>query len=97
MPLYMVIEIEIKNQKLYSEYVDKVYNIVTQYGGKYLVRGDSITPVSNNWNPERLIIIEFQNREQVQKCFQSSEYLEIVQLREKSTISKAILVESHDG
>ncbi len=93
MTLYMIIEIEIKDQELYSEYVHKVYDIITQYGGKYLVRGGEITPISNNWNPERIIIVEFHNKDQMQKCFQSPEYLEIAPLREKSTISKAITVE----
>ena len=69
----MIIEIEIKNKELYSKYVENVYDITTKYGGKYLARGGTITPISNNWNPERIIIIEFQNKEQMQKCFQAPE------------------------
>jgi len=95
MPLYMIIEIEVKVQKLYSEYIKKVSDIVTKNGGRYLARGGKITPVSNNWNPERIIVIEFQNREQIRQCFTSTEYLEIAPLREKSTISKAIIVEGY--
>jgi uncharacterized protein (DUF1330 family) len=93
MALYLIIEIEIKDQECYLEYVNKVYSIVTKYGGKYLARGGDITPISNSWNPERIIIIEFQNKKQMQKCFQSSEYLAIAPLREKSTMSRAIAVE----
>lgn len=93
MAFYMIIETETKNQKLYSEYIQKVYDIVTKYGGKYLVRGGNIISITNNWKPERIIVVEFQNKEQMQKCFQSSEYLAIASLREQSTISKAIIVE----
>ena len=89
----MIIEIKVKDQVLYSEYVQKTYDIVTKYGGRYLARGGIITPVSKNWNPERIIIIEFQNKEQIQKCFQAPEYLEIASIREQSTTSKAIIVE----
>ena len=89
----MIIEIEVKDQVLYSEYVQKVYDIATTYGGRYLARGGIITPVSKNWNPERIIIIEFQHKEEIQKCFQSQEYIEIAPIREQSTTSKAIIVE----
>ena len=93
MAVYMIIEIAIKDVDLYSEYIEKVYDIVTHHGGKYLARGGAVTPVSNNWNPERIIVIEFQDREQHRRCFQSPEYLRIAALREQSTVSRAILVE----
>ena len=60
---------------------------------KYLVRRGQITAITNNWEPEKIVIIEFRNKEQVQQCFQSPEYLEIAPLREKSTVSKAIMIE----
>lgn len=93
MSLYMIIEIKVRDQELYSEYVQNVYDIVTKYGGRYLARSGTITPVSKNWNPERIIIIEFQNKEQMQRCFQAPEYIEIAPIREQSTTSKAIIVE----
>jgi uncharacterized protein (DUF1330 family) len=97
MAVYMIIEITIKDKILYSEYIEKVYGIVSRHGGKYIIRGGDITPISNNWSPERIIIIEFQDREQYLRCFQSPEYLQIAPLREQSTMSKAILVEGHNG
>lgn len=93
MSCYMVIEIKVTDQAMYSEYVQKVHDIVTHYGGRYLARGGTITPVSKNWNPERIIIIEFQNREHMQQCFHSPEYLDIAPMREQSTTSKAVIVE----
>lgn len=95
MAVYMIIDIEVKEDEAYSEYIDRVYEIVTKYGGKYLVRGGKITPVSNMWNPERIIVIEFQNIRQMEECFESHEYSEIAPLREQSTASKAIVVEGY--
>jgi len=93
MTIYMIIEISIKNENLYSQYIDQVPKIVEKYGGKYLVRGGKVTSISSNWNPERIIVVEFDTIDQLQKCFKSPEYLELAPLREKSTISKAIAVE----
>jgi uncharacterized protein (DUF1330 family) len=92
----MILDVEIKNKEVYSEYIDKVYGIVTKHGGRYLVRGGKITPVSSNWNPERIIVIEFQDKQQIQECFQSKEYLDIAYLREQSSVAKAVVVEGCD-
>ena len=52
-----------------------------------------MTPLSGNWSPERLVIIEFEAIEQVHRCFGSPEYLELALLREQSAVSKAIVVD----
>ena len=93
MAVYMIVEIEVKSEMVYAEYVDKVRAIVEKHGGRYLVRGGEVTPLSGNWSPERVVIIEFEAIEQVRRCFDSPEYLELVPLREQSTVSKAIVVD----
>ena len=93
MAVYVIIEIKIKNKSPYAEYVEKVRSIVEKYKGRYLVRGGEITPLSGNWNPERIIVIEFPSYEDVKSWLSSQEYKEIAQLREKSTVTTAIVVE----
>lgn len=93
MACYLVIEIKVLNSDLYSQYVQNVPEVVSKYGGRYLARGGEVTPITGNWNPERVILIEFDSIDQVQRCFQSSEYLELAPLREKSTRSRAIIVQ----
>jgi uncharacterized protein (DUF1330 family) len=93
MSVYMIVEIEVKNSELYSQYVERVPAVVKKHGGRYLARGGQVTPLSGNWNPDRLILLEFGNLEQLQRCFASSEYLELAPLREQSTLSKSIVVE----
>jgi len=73
--------------------VERVPEVVEKYGGRYLVRGGEVTPLSGDWNPERVIIVEFETVERLQRCFRSAEYLELAPLKEQSTVSKAIIVE----
>jgi len=95
MSVYMIVEIEIKDETLYSEYITQVYDVVVKHGGKYLVRGGQITPMSGDWKPDRIIIIEFDSIQQIDKCFNSAEYQTIAPLRKSSTNSRSIIVESH--
>jgi uncharacterized protein (DUF1330 family) len=93
MSVYMIVEITVKNSELYSRYVEQVPQVVDKYGGRYLIRGGRATSLSGNWNPERIILLEFETVEQLQKCFGSPDYREIALLREQSITSKSIIVE----
>lgn len=94
--VYMVIDISIRDNELYSRYVKQVPPIIKKYGGKYLIRGGKVTSIAGNWNPERIIVIEFTSMQHLQKCFQSPEYAQIAPLRKQSTVSKAIVVNGVD-
>jgi uncharacterized protein (DUF1330 family) len=95
MSVYMVVEIEVQNSELYSQYVERVPKVVEKYGGQYLARGGAVTPLSGNWSPERIVLIEFETAEQLRRCFSSPEYLELAPLREQSTTGKSIIVEGY--
>ena len=93
MSVYMIIDIQVKDNEMYSKYIEKVPEIISKYGGRYLTRGGKIIPLTGNWNPERIVLIQVDSIEQLQRCFQSPEYLEIAPLREQATVSRAIIVE----
>lgn len=77
----------------YQEYIELVKPIVESYGGRYLVRSNKITALQNKWIPDRVIIIEWKTREQLEACFSSEEYRAIAGKRENSVDSRAIIVE----
>ncbi|MDE7061811.1 MAG: DUF1330 domain-containing protein [Lachnospiraceae bacterium] len=77
----------------YQEYIREVEPIVKRFGGRYMVRSDRVTNLSEDWKPDRVIIIEWDSREQLEQCFRSEEYQKIAGKRENSVDSKAIIVE----
>jgi uncharacterized protein (DUF1330 family) len=66
---------------------------VEQYGGRYLVRGGKTVAVSGNWNPERLLVIEFESLTDLQNCFSSQAYKLVAHLRIESTRSRSLIAE----
>jgi uncharacterized protein (DUF1330 family) len=68
---------------------------VEKYGGCYHVRGEKILPLGD-WKPERVVVIEFQNKNQIQKWLISPEYAAIAPLREGGAVSQAIIVEGYN-
>jgi uncharacterized protein (DUF1330 family) len=93
MPVYLIIEITVIDPEVYAEYVDQVPTVVEKYGGRYLVRGGGVTPLSGGWQPERIIVVEFDGIEQIQDFLSSPEYQALIPLRQQSTTSRSIIVE----
>ncbi len=75
--------------------MEKVPATVRKYGGRYVVRGGAVTPLTGDWRPERIIVLEFPTAEQMQRWNVSPEYLELAPLRVRSTKTRAIAVEGH--
>jgi uncharacterized protein (DUF1330 family) len=96
MAVYLIIEVEIKDKGPYLEYLEKVRSIVEKYKGRYLARGGKVIPLFGNWNPERIVVIEFPSHEDVKRWLGSQEYKEISPLRERSTVTRAIVVEGSE-
>lgn len=93
MSVFMIIDIEVRDKETYAEYVKKAEKIVKKYGGRYLVQGGRISSISGDWNPQRIVIIEFASRQALNTCFSSEEYKSIAYLRERSTNSRTIAVD----
>lgn len=95
MPVYMIIEITVEDAQTYAEYVERVPATVEKYGGRYVVRGGAVTPLTGDWSPERIIILEFPTAEQMRRRNSSPEYLELAPLRMSSTKTRAIALEGY--
>ena len=93
MSVYMIIEAkEVVDKQKYSEYVRKVPSTIEKFGGKYLARGGHVTVVSGDWNPARLIVVEFTSMEKFNAWWRSPEYQAVAPLREQSAKANAIVV-----
>jgi len=93
MPVYMIIDIQINDEALYRQYVQRVPEVIGKYGGKYLARGGQVTPWSGSWNPQRIVLIEFETMDHLRRCFESAEYRQIAPLGRQSTIGRAVVVQ----
>lgn len=94
MPVYMIVEAkEVMDKEKYGEYIRKVPQTIVKFGGKYLARGGQVTVVSGEWDPSRLIMVEFESMDKFRAWWNSPEYRAIAPLRECSTKTNAVVIE----
>jgi len=92
MAVYFVAELLINDADRYAAYLASVSSIVRAYGGTYIVRGGTPHCLAGEWQPDRLVIIEFDSLRKLRACFSSEEYLALVPLRDAAIRSRAVAV-----
>ena len=93
MSVYVVIDIVVKNTEGYEEYKRLAPPTITAYGGKYIARGGATENLEGNWQPNRIVIIEFERIEKAKQWLDSEEYKTAKALRHKYATSNTIVVE----
>jgi uncharacterized protein (DUF1330 family) len=93
MPAYMVIESKVKDSTRYQEYISLVPKTLDRYGGRYLSRGNRIIPLSGDWTPERMILLEFPDEWHIRDWLASPEYRAVAPLREAGATTRAVILE----
>jgi len=93
MAAYVFAEIEITNPEGYKAYTSEVPATITQYGGRFLVRGGAAETLEGDWPQRRRVIIEFDSREQALAWWNSPEYAKPRALRRANSNGRLLLME----
>lgn len=93
MAAYVIVDIQVTDPAGYAEYRQLAPPIVAAYGGKYLVRGGALETLEGDWAPQRLVILEFPSVAQAKAWWDSPEYRPAREMRQRTTISKMVVVE----
>jgi uncharacterized protein (DUF1330 family) len=93
MAAYLVVEIDVKDQAEFENYKKMSGAAVLAHGGKFLVRGGAITTLEGDWHPKRFVIVEFESVEKARQFWNSQEYEQAKNLRQRIATTQMILVE----
>ena len=93
MPAYLIADVEIYNLEKFREYMEATPAILKKYSGRFLVRGGDIWIAEGDWNPKRLVVVEFDSIEKAKEFWFSEDYKPIKALRQSSTKTDMIFVD----
>ena len=97
MTAYVIVEIKVTEPEAYEDYKRQAPPLIAKFGGKYLVRGGHVESLEGDWLPERLVILEFPSVEQANRWWSSADYAFAKELRQRTTVSKMVVVEGLPG
>ena len=93
MTAYVVVQESIQDQEMFDAYRKDVPATVAAHGGRFIVRGGTLTVVEGEWKLPRLVIIEFPTRAAAEAWYASPAYRKLLPLRLKSSTGNMVIVD----
>jgi len=93
MAAYFIVDVDVHDHQGIEPYRKAVPATIAKYGGKFLVRGGACARLEGEWEPKRLVVLEFPSIEQARRWYDSEDYRELKALRMKTAKSQLVLVE----
>ena len=93
MPAYLIANVDIEDVEQFQEYAKATPPIIKKYGGEFLVRGGVFEVYEGNWNPKRLVLLEFESMQKAKQFYNSPEYEAIKELRQNSAYTEWVFVD----
>ena len=93
MAVYAVVNVRVTDPVRYEEYRSKAPATIASYGGRYLVRGGALEVLEGEWDPERLVVLEFESIGRLREWYDWPEYAPLKQLRQEAAATQLVVVE----
>lgn len=93
MPAYIIVEIEVTDPAGYEKYKNLAGATVEKYSGKCIVRGGKTEVLEGDWQPKRIVVLEFPTMERAKEWLNCEEYREPRKMRHRTAKTNMIVVE----
>ena len=93
MPAYVITETDVNDPDRYEHYKAAAPDTIAKYGGRYVARGGELEVFEGDWDPARLVVLEFDDLEAARRWYRSPEYEAAKRLREGAATMRMVAVE----
>lgn len=93
MSAYVIAEMEVHDPERYEQYKDGVPATLEASGGRFVVRGGEVEHLEGDWQPKRVVVIEFDDLAALKAWWDSPDYRQVKKLREGAATLSVIAVE----
>lgn len=93
MSAYIIVDVTIHDPESYAEYKTYTPASLVPFEGKFVVRGGDLETLEGDWEPGRIVILEFPTVEQAKAWWASDLYAPAKAIRHRAAHSKMIMVQ----
>ena len=94
MPAYLIAAHQITDPSKFETARAQAAALIDKYGGRYLTKPGTHRILGNaEWQPDRVVIIEFPDMTTLNAFYASPEYQPVLKLRHESTVDLMIAIE----
>ena len=93
MAAYVLVDISETDPERAAQYRAMSGPSVERHGGHFLARGGAIRVLEGDWQPERLVVIEFTSAEGAQAWYDSEDYRQARSVRAGAGVWRMLVVD----
>ena len=93
MSAFVLVEVTVTNPEPYAAYRDLAGASVARHGGRFIVRGGEVTTLEGDWNPQRIVVVEFASVDAAKAWYFSDDYQDALRVRQAHSVGKALIVD----
>jgi uncharacterized protein (DUF1330 family) len=93
MPAYVIVETDITDPARYEQYMAASPTAIAAGGGRFLVRGGELVVLEGDWQPPRLVVLEFEDLAAAKRWYESEVYQEAKKLRDGAAHLRMVAVQ----
>jgi uncharacterized protein (DUF1330 family) len=94
MPAYVIAAVlDAWDQEKLVAYREGNTKVVAEHGGRFVARGGAQELLEGDWDPKRIVIIEFPDMEAARGWYQSDGYAPLRELRRSASVTNIVAVE----
>jgi len=96
MAAYVIVETDVTDPEQYEQYKAASPAAIAAGGGRFLVRGGELVVLEGDWQPPRLVMLEFEDLAAARRWYESAAYQQAKKLREGAASFRAVAVQGVD-
>jgi uncharacterized protein (DUF1330 family) len=93
MPAYVIVDVDVTDPERYERYKAATPAAIAAGGGRFLVRGGELTVLEGDWQPSRLVVLEFEDLAAAERWYESDAYQAAAKLREGGATMRMVAVQ----
>lgn len=93
MTAYIIVDVKITDAQRYEDYKKLTPASLEPFEGKFIVRGGQTETLEGDWQPGRIVVLQFPSLQQAKAWWSSDGYAPAKALRQATAITRMIMVE----
>lgn len=93
MAAYIIADVQVTDSAGFQAYQNLVGATLAPYGGKFVVRAGRSEVLEGDYQPHRLVMLEFPSYDQAKQWYESQAYADLIPQRQRTSQASIILME----
>ncbi|HVT65472.1 MAG TPA: DUF1330 domain-containing protein [Mycobacteriales bacterium] len=93
MTAYVVLDVDIQDPDRYQEFMAQAAPALEAAGGRYLVRGGVHRVYEGDWEPRRLVVLDFPSLRDWERFYFGETYQKLKRIRDEASTGRLVAVE----